>query len=239
MKKLKKLLLFDLDGTLILSGGAGSRAMDRAFQELFGVEQAARHVIPDGKTDLQILREIYGKVVGPDADRHLPTLRDAYLMYLAEEVPRSPGYRVLPKVPEVLHALRDREDVVLGLATGNLEEGAKIKLSRTDLWPLFVGGGFGSDAEDRVQILWAAYWKLKDYGPFNEIWIIGDTPRDIWAARRAGYRVAVVPTGHYPLEELLRWEPDEAGEDLEQVVNRILEGAGSEAEPSIPEVSHE
>ncbi len=225
MRKLvKRLLLFDLDGTLILSGGAGSRAMDRAFEELFGVQNAARHVIPDGKTDLQILREIYWKTLGVDADPHLPALREAYLRYLAEEVPKSPGYRVLPGVRKTLHELARREDVVLGLATGNLEEGARIKLSRTDLWPLFAGGGFGSDAEDRVQILWAAYWKLRDRGPFAEVWIVGDTPRDIWAARRAGYRVAVVPTGHFSLEELEVWAPDAAGSRLDEVVARILEG---------------
>jgi len=219
----KKLLLFDLDGTLILSGGAGSRAIDRAFLELFGIAHAARHVLPHGKTDLQILREIYWKTLGPDADRHLPALGEAYLRYLAEEVPKSPGYRVLPGVEETLHELAERDDVVLGLATGNVEEGARIKLSRTDLWPLFAGGGFGSDAEDRVQILWAAYWKLRDRGPFSEVWIVGDTPRDIWAARRAGYRVAVVATGHFSLERLMEWAPDVATSRLDEAVARILE----------------
>lgn len=219
---MKKLLLFDLDGTLILSGGAGSRAMDRAFEDRFGIPHAACHVVPDGKTDLQILREIYVRVVGPDPDPHLPSLQEAYLHFLAQEVPRSTGYQVLPGVASVLRELSSRKDVVLGLATGNLEEGARIKLSRTDFWPYFEGGGFGSDAEDRVQILWFASWKLKHHGPFEEIWVIGDTPRDIWAARRAGYRVAVVSTGHYALETLQSWNPDVAGSTLPDVVRTLL-----------------
>ncbi len=206
------LVLFDLDGTLVHTGGAGSRSMDRVFQELFGIQEASRHVRPDGKTDLQILRELYLRLVGDEqVEQVLPRLGERYLKYLPEEVQRSVAqgtYRVLPGVRDTLNWLQRQPGVVLGLATGNLEQGARIKLEPADLWTPFQGGGFGSDSEDRVQLLWAAVRKLSPEQDPDEVWIVGDTPRDIWAARRAGYRVAAVASGRYTLEDLERFEPD-------------------------------
>ncbi len=144
-------------------------------------------------------------------ERILPELGERYLYHLPEEVKRSVEmgtYRLLPGVRETLVWLRSLEDVVLGLATGNLEEGARIKLEPADLWKYFQGGGFGSDSEDRVQLLWAAVRKLSPEKEPDEVWIVGDTPRDIWAARRAGYRVAAVASGRYSMDTLSRFQPD-------------------------------
>src|SRR5258707_1059544 len=152
--KIRKVLLFDLDWTLIYTGGAGVRALDHAFETLFGVPQAMKKVTPDGKTDPAICREMIRVHLGRDPQGgEIEKLCRGYLDRLKEEVPQGLGYRIMPGIPELLQALSRREDILMGLGTGNLEEGAKIKLARAGLMKYFRFGGYGSDSEDRPTVL--------------------------------------------------------------------------------------
>src|ERR1700730_8842681 len=152
--KIRKVLLFDLDWTLIYTGGAGVRALDHSFEKLFGIPQAMKNVSPDGKTDPAICREMIRVYLKREPlPGEIEKLCRGYLDRLAEEVPNGPGYRVLPGIPELLETLSRLDTVLLGLGTGNLEEGAKIKLARADLMKFFPFGGYGSDAEDRPTVL--------------------------------------------------------------------------------------
>jgi phosphoglycolate phosphatase-like HAD superfamily hydrolase len=210
-----KLLLFDIDQTLINSGGAGLRALDRACHKILAIENAMHGISPHGKTDPAIIREVLQTRLGSEAvyEDRIATLLEAYLSFLREEVPTSPGYRVLPGIAEVLDELSARSDTALGLATGNLELGARIKLERGRLNGYFAFGGFGSDAESRTALVQkaaqAASYKLgRSFHP-ADIFVIGDTPRDIDAGRDAGFKTIGVGTGSYTVGQLLT-----AGADL-------------------------
>lgn len=210
-----KLLLFDVDATLILTGGAGLRALNRAFRDLFDVENAMNDVAPHGKTDPAIVREIFQKNMPGQSvnDALIVTVLESYVGFLSDEVDRSDAYHVLPGILEILHHLHHRHDVLLGLATGNVESGARIKLRRGDLNRYFGFGGYGSDAEDRPGLVRRAVEKAaRHHGRViesHDVFVIGDTPLDIEAGRNAGYRTVGVATGHYSVDQLR-----EAGADF-------------------------
>jgi len=214
-----KVLLFDIDATLLLSGHAGARAINRAFEQLYGLEQAMDGIRPDGKTDTLIFREIMTKRL-PDIcpDTEIPRAGKAYLSLLGEEVRDSPGFCLMPGVTELLEALSRVPGIALGLATGNLEEGARIKLQRAGLEAYFHFGGFGSDAEDRTELIRKAVQRAEEYlgKPVSreDIYVIGDTPRDIVHAQKAGVKVVAVATGRSDTEELGEYGPDYLLEDL-------------------------
>jgi len=205
-----KLLLFDVDQTLINSGGAGLRALDRACLQLFGISNAMQGISPHGKTDPAIAREILRFRLAKDAahlNGEIQSILEAYLSFLKEEVRTSPRYRVLPGIMSLLDELSPREDVILGLATGNIEPGARIKLDRGGLNSYFAFGGFGSDSEDRSELVRNAAEKAaarhgKPIAP-SETFVIGDTPLDIDAGNRAGFKTIGVGTGSYAIEALL------------------------------------
>lgn len=212
-------LLFDVDATLLLTGHAGTRAVNRAFQHLYGLAEAMEGVRPDGKTDPLIFREILeGKLGRLSPECEIPRIAAVYLEYLRDEVERSPGFRVLAGVRELLEALSRREGFLLGLATGNLEEGAWIKLKRAGLDRYFDFGGFGSDAEDRTEVIRTALRRAEHKlgRPVRPefVFVIGDTPRDILHAREAGVRSVAVATGRTSLEELTSFRPDHLVPDL-------------------------
>ncbi len=214
-----RLLLFDIDGTLILSGGAGIRSVNRAFLRLFGVRDAMERCRPDGKTDPAIFREVARQTIGRDLSVEETTaVTDAYLEALENEVRTSPGYRVMPGVPELLEVLAPRAHLVLGLATGNLERGARLKLDRADLNRYFPTGGFGSDDEDRTALVCEAIRRGARVASAplcpKDVVIIGDTPHDIEAARGAGARCVAVATGSTSAEDLGRHRPDAVLLDL-------------------------
>lgn len=222
MPESAKLLLFDVDGTLILSGGAGVRSVNDAFEKLFGVTDAMAACHPDGKTDPAIFQEVarthLGRTLTPDESN---AVAEAYLEALAREVPASSGYEVMPGVGALLDALSADGRLLLGLATGNLEEGARIKLARAGLDRFFAFGGYGSDHEDRVRLIEVAIARAagvagRAFSP-DEIFVIGDTSRDIAAARGAGARCVAVATGSTPPEELSRHEPDALLRDLSDI----------------------
>src|SRR5690348_5366834 len=134
----RRLLLFDLDWTLIYTGGAGLRALNHAYHTLYGVADAAKGVVLDGKTDPAICREIirvHQKREPTASD--LAAFCEGYLKQLAVEVPQSAGYRILPGIPDLLEQLHRRSDVLMALGTGNLKRGAEIKLARPGFWKYF------------------------------------------------------------------------------------------------------
>lgn len=209
-----KLLLFDIDGTLVLTGGAGIRALNRAFRQVVGIENAMDGIRPHGKTDPAIVREIF---VGQGRNGHTPDIvariLDAYVSFLPDEVRSSTTYRILPGILSFLETFKEHPGIVCGLATGNVEQGARIKLERGNLNSYFRFGGFGSDAENRTDLVRRAAEKgILQAGQTidpQDIFVIGDTPRDIEAGKGAGFRTVGVATSDYS-EDLL----EAAGADL-------------------------
>ena len=206
---MKKLILFDIDGTLITAGGAGTRSMNRAFSELFGVEEAFRNIQMAGKTDIQIMKEGLKTHGFPYRDGNVGRMTEKYIDYLKVEI-NNPQRSLKRGVHETLDMMKDM-DVVLGLLTGNLREGAQIKLSACGIDHYFMDGAFGSDHEDRDRLLPVALEKFSargfDFLPEDCV-VIGDTPRDVQCAKIHGARCIAVATGPYSREELLTTEAD-------------------------------
>lgn len=212
----RTILLFDVDGTLVLSGGAGARALDRAFHALHGVAGGTEGIRFGGKTDPAIVREIFLNRLGRSPNRaELEAVYRAYLPHLEEEVAASRGFAVMPGVASLLAGLSARADVLLGLVTGNLEEGARIKLGRPGLNGYFRFGGYGSDAEDRDDLTRIGLERgralargLRDRdggaapGTPERVIVVGDTPHDIRAGRSVGAVTVAVATGSVALEAL-------------------------------------
>jgi phosphoglycolate phosphatase len=203
-----KLVLFDIDGTLILSGRAGLRAMTRACEELVGRVDALATIPVAGRTDWIILHDALRSI-----DRHLDeqlfgTLRDRYLQILREEITLpGQGFKgVMPGVRELLDALRSRTDVVLGLLTGNFAAGARIKLEHFGLWDYFRCGAFGDDSADRNELVPVALARAQACGmreiSSRDIVVVGDTPHDIACALAVAAVPVGVATGIFTADEL-------------------------------------
>jgi phosphoglycolate phosphatase len=204
-----KLLLFDIDGTLVLTGGAGKDAMARALTEVFGISHPLAEVALAGRTDRAILEDALAAAPGGPVpiDGRLSRFQDAYFARLAEELtlPR-PHKRALPGVDALLDRLSRRDDVVLGLLTGNFRESARLKLGHFDLWRYFAWGAFG-DTPDRNALVPVAVQCARDHGcPDLEspaaVVILGDTPHDVACARNAGATSVAVATGCFSMDEL-------------------------------------
>jgi len=198
------LLLFDIDGTLVSGDGAGRRAFDRACLEILGVGGPGRGALDgiklDGMTDPLILAHVFERHLGraPGAEESAAVL-DRYVALLAPEVAGS-KYIVHDGVPEAMK-LCERGHV-LGLCTGNLREGARIKLTHGKLWHHFPFGGFGSDAADRAEIVRIAMQRGRAAGATGDTWVIGDTPKDVAAAHAAGALALGVATGSFSVDDL-------------------------------------
>jgi phosphoglycolate phosphatase len=198
--------LFDVDGTLLSSGGAGARAWARAFDELYGVPADIDSHSEAGETDPAVARATFRGAVGREpSDPELARLFAAYLYRLSEEVASSPGYRVLEGVVERLTEL-SRAGVLLGITSGAMEGAARVKLGRGDLNRFFVLGGYGSDSPDRTELTKIAIEKAStlhghDVRP-SHVFVVGDTPRDVEAARAAGAVSVAVASGRYSVDEL-------------------------------------
>ena len=211
-------LLFDIDGTLITTGGASDRAWHRAFLELQGVDVNVPDYtgkgVPDPQVGLECFRGAIGREPHGDEMAKLMMLRQRYL---GEEVSSSPGYRVMPGVVELLERLTG-EGRLVGLITGNTEPAAHIKLARADLNRFFAFGGYGSDANQRVEVCRKALDRaeLAAGGTLDRAGSIatGDTPLDIEAGHGAGIPVLGVATGEYSIEQLRDGGADWAVADL-------------------------
>jgi phosphoglycolate phosphatase-like HAD superfamily hydrolase len=216
---MKKLLLFDLDWTLIYTGGAGVRAFNHAFEKLFSQPQALTGLTLDGKTDRAIARELIKVRLERDpSEGDIEKLCAGYLARLREEVPQGPGYKILPGIAELLKALSVRCDVLMGLGTGNLKAGAEIKLTRADFWRYFAFGGFADDSEVRSELLAAGVRRGealsgKKFAP-RDVIVIGDNFRDVEAGQAIGATVLAVATGTMKAEALAAYHPDYLVNDL-------------------------
>jgi phosphoglycolate phosphatase-like HAD superfamily hydrolase len=212
-----KLVLFDIDETLIDSGRAGTRALNRAFAELFNIQDAFREIRMAGMTDLQIVRQGLKKNNLSDMNGEVDLVVEKYLALLSEEID-NPWKTVKPGVFEILDIL-EGESVPLGLLTGNLEKGAGIKLRPFGLDRYFAAGSFGSDHEDRDMLLPIAIRKFSQIGiqttPERCV-IVGDTPRDVRCSKVHGGHCIGVTTGPYGRESLINAGADIAVESLEE-----------------------
>jgi phosphoglycolate phosphatase-like HAD superfamily hydrolase len=197
-------VLFDIDGTLITCGGAGRAAMERAFSEVVGDARVADFGF-GGMTDRAIARQGLVRAGRQPSENDLDAFLDLYLVRLAEELPRSRGYRVLDGVERILDELDrlrlDGAPVAVGLGTGNLARGARLKLAPAALWARFAFGGFGCDDEDRPKLLRAGARRgARTLGTALEqtrVVVVGDTPRDVEAAHLIGATCIAVASGTY------------------------------------------
>jgi len=199
-------ILFDIDGTLIESGGSSDRAWHRAFEELHGVDVQISKVTGKGVPDPAVGRQAFEAVIGREPEeREMAVLMAKRLEYLPEEVDSSEGYKVMPGTEELLEQLID-DGFLLGLTTGNVEGAAHIKLSRADLNRFFSFGGYGSDSDDRTELTKRAIERgsvvLGSEIDRARCFSVGDTPRDIEAGHGAGIRVIGVATGKFSQDEL-------------------------------------
>jgi len=209
--------LFDIDGTLVSTGGAGKAAMERALTTAFGVPGHSNGVAYSGRTDRSIAGDLFRLHGVADSPENWQRLQDAYLRHLPDTLAEFQG-RVLPGVVALLEQLAKRADVALGLLTGNVREGARLKLGHFGLFHHFSFGGFGDYHLDRDDVareaLAAVCQQFGSAVPRERIWVVGDTPLDVRCARCIGVRVAAVATGWHPLEELAATEPDLLFTDL-------------------------
>jgi phosphoglycolate phosphatase-like HAD superfamily hydrolase len=224
------LILFDIDGPLVLTGGAGGRAMAFAFEEVFGVRDALSGIAMAGRTDAWILADALTAHDIPSDAAALARFREVYLRHLTIELDK-PGARkgLMPGVRELLDALVRRDDVYLALLTGNYEEGARIKLEYFDLWRYFPCGAFGDDAPQRNGLVPKALARIAACGgpAFSaaDAFVIGDTPLDVACAAFSGARSIGVATGSHSVDELRAAGADVVFEDLSntrEVVAAIL-----------------
>lgn len=214
---MKKLLLFDIDGTLITSGGAGEEALRRSLLEKFGIQDDLSHIEIPGATDSGIANRVldhHGILVSP---ANVAAFLDGYLHHLRLLLPGKPG-RVLPGILPLLEKLRSRSDLVLALLTGNLVRGAEIKLTHYGLWHFFEFGAFADDHHDRNQLgNFAKARALEKRGiefPAESIYVIGDTPRDIACGKACGAKTVAIATGGFSSESLAAHDPDYLFADL-------------------------
>ncbi len=215
-----RILLFDIDGTLVSTGGAGAVAWKRAFDELYGIPADIGEFTDAGMTDPDVGAKTFAAVMDREATPHeLAQLIQRRLEHLPEAIAESERYRVLPGVPERLRQL-SRDGHLLGLITGNGDGAAHIKLARGDLNRWFSFGAYASAGVDRPQIVRQAVERGEAFlgrdVPNTEIFVIGDTPRDISAAHAAGCTAIAVATGHYDVQALREAGADRVIDTLEQ-----------------------
>jgi phosphoglycolate phosphatase len=198
-------VLFDIDGTLLVTGGAGAVAWQRAFRELHGIDANIEEHTHAGMTDPEIAAIVFREVIGRDgSEAERAAAIAGYLGHLEAAVNESGGYRVMPGIEELLPRLVER-GLLLGIVTGNIESAAHIKLARADLNRFFAFGGYGSDSSDRTELTKKALERggvVAGSPLVAEAIAVGDTPRDVKAGHGAGIRVAGVATGQYSVEQL-------------------------------------
>lgn len=226
-----KVILFDIDGTLLLTNRAGQAAIKQAVRELYDIENPAEVTI-HGQTDRGIAGELFQAHNLAYTDEAWKTFRDCYVRHLAEQLPQRDGY-VLPGVREILKVLDEREDTILGLLTGNIEDGARLKLEHYDLMHYFEFGGFGDHHPIRDDVAREAKKQAEAFAGQSidpeSVWVIGDTPNDIRCAKAIGARVLAVGTGGIDLDVLHSHEPDVLKDDLaneEEIISILIASSG-------------
>lgn len=227
---MRTLLLFDIDGTLVLTGKAGLRALNRAFHEVTGIAGGFHGMNAAGRTDGYLIEEAarrHGVDLTPQVRA---SLESRYYAILAEEIlePGEGRKQVMPGVRPLIEALRGRDDTTLALLTGNFRTSARIKLEHFDLWSPFAFGAFADDASDRNLLVPVALQRAREAGhePRAErVIVIGDTPLDVECAKAGGVRALGVATGSHTADDLRQAGADEVFEDLTET-ERVLRALG-------------
>lgn len=216
----KRLLLFDIDGTLIDSGGAGIYALRDVLQEKWGITSDLAGVEIAGKTDPSIVRQILRSQKLAESGENVAMFLELYAEGLSRELPRREG-RVLHGIDELLPRLQDRAQIVLALLTGNIERGAKLKLEHYGLWRFFEFGAFADDSDDRNALGSFARKRAREKHAVDfandAIDVIGDTPHDIACGKAIGARTIAVATGNFSCADLAKYQPDVVLEDFSEV----------------------
>lgn len=221
-----KLLLFDLDGTLVRADGAGRRALNRAIREIYKVRQDCGRYNLAGKTDLRNFAEAIAMTTGGKASRaEVDRVHEEYLRRLPGMLRvtlRAQKYRYPRGIRRLLKRLHREKSLLLGLGTGNMEKGARIKLGPSGFNDYFEFGGFGSDAYSRPELLRIGFRraKLRPEGRGlrpRDVFVIGDTPLDVDAGKRAGFKTIAVGTGYSSWKELVASKPDYLAKDFRDV----------------------
>ena len=215
---MQRLILFDVDQTLLSTRGGDRKALNTAFSEMHGIENAFEGVGFGGRMDLSIMAEVYRINSVSEGDRRLDEFKSTYFELLAEVLPDWNEGIVYPGVRELLSILESEYGVQLGLATGNFREAAFIKLRRYGLDGYFAEGGFGGDHPERPAVVADAIARCralsgKSYGR-EEIFVIGDSISDVEAGRANGINSIAVATGHYNVQRLRELGPTHVFEDL-------------------------
>ena len=215
-----RFVLFDIDGTLVLTGRAGMRAMNRACEETVGHANALDGIAVAGRTDWIILHDVMAnRGLSLDAAR-LDDLRRLYIAHLAGEIllPGDGVKAVMPGIRPLLDRLQRRSDVRLGLLTGNFKDGARIKLEHFDLWKYFPVGAFGDDSADRNELVPIALRRASEHGlgdfDASRVLVVGDTPHDVACAHAVGAVAVGVATGGYTADQLRETGADYVFTDL-------------------------
>jgi len=217
-----RLFLFDIDGTLVSVRGAGRAAFARALEATYGTAGAIQQFDFRGRTDLSIVHELM-TAAGLEVERiraRLDACFETYARELTVQIGDGSQVRVLPGVDAIVRRLGQRDDAVVGLLTGNIEAGARIKLTPTGLWPLFRVAAYGSENADRRRLPPIALVRARALGydfTFDRITIIGDTPLDVECARSCGAVAVAVATGQHPTDELACCKPDHLFSSLADV----------------------
>jgi len=216
-----KLVLFDIDGTLVHTGHAGTQAFARTFATEFNLHHGSEKMKFAGRTDVSLVREFFRIHGLPETPEHFAQFFARYVFWLDHILARS-HTQICPGVWELIHGLRALPSPpVLGLLTGNIRLGAEIKLRHFNLWEMFMMGGFADDHEDRDHIAVAARERgsrvLGKKLSGREIVVIGDTPFDVRCGKFIGAKTLAVATGGAKLDELKQLNPDWAVADLTRI----------------------
>lgn len=221
-----KLLLFDVDGTLVRADGAGRKALNRAIQNMYGVRQDASMYDLAGKTDLRNFKEAIEITTGRRASRAaIDRVHREYLKCLPTYLQvtlRAKKYRYPRGIRRLLRRLNQEKGLILALGTGNMERGARIKLEPSGFNDYFPFGGYGSDAFSRPVLLKTAYRRAKKRPEGTrlrprDVFVIGDTPLDVQAGKAAGFRTVAVGTGYARWQDLVASKPDYLSKDFRDV----------------------
>jgi phosphoglycolate phosphatase len=223
----KRLLLFDIDGTLVSTGGAGVVALKRVIEKRYGVKDDLDDIEIAGRTDSGIAASILKKYGTNEADGNVTRFLDEYLSFLKQTVSTTDG-KILPGMSEILKQMKAKPDRVLGLLTGNVKRGAELKLQHYGLWDFFEFGAFADDHHDRNQLGEFARARAEEKHGHDfdaaQIDVIGDTGHDIACGKAFGARTVAIATGSWSREQLAAHKPDFLFDDLANVgeVVRVL-----------------